>query len=351
MNTTPTPEASASQASPARKAIPPRVLLISGLPIAAVIGGAGYVATLNMASPADLTAAPVTTTPSSTATIPATSATTPPTAPAGSTPPSTTQTTVTPPAAATANDPDRVRDPFAPAEDGNGTGNTNGTTVSTPTTRPTPTTSAQTLPVRSASASLPVMRNAPEQATPTQVTALPVQHQTLPPATLPITPAAVLPSSTPAVTLTPSTPQTSTTASAPVRTLPVPVAPVTPPVTVMTIPTPAATATTAPAITTPLQTQTPVQTPQPTVPALNVAQQWLQDNQVSYGGRADSGETTTVILNTKDGQVFADVGKPIPGTDVTLTKVANQNLVFTVKGKTGKLLIPASSETDTGAQP
>lgn len=87
------------------------------------------------------------------------------------------------------------------------------------------------------------------------------------------------------------------------------------------------------------------------MPALNVAQQWLQDNQVSYGGRADSGETTTVILNTKDGQVFADVGKPIPGTDVTLTKVANQNLVFTVKGKTGKLLIPASSETDTGAQP
>ena len=72
---------------------------------------------------------------------------------------------------------------------------------------------------------------------------------------------------------------------------------------------------------------------------------------MTYGGRADSGETTTVILNTKDGQVFADVGEPIPGTDVTLTSVANQNLVFTVKGKTGKLLIPASSETDTGAQP
>lgn len=72
---------------------------------------------------------------------------------------------------------------------------------------------------------------------------------------------------------------------------------------------------------------------------------------MTYGGRADSAETTTIVLNTKDGQVFADVGETIPGTDVTLTSAANQNLVFTVKGKTGKILIPASPATDTGAQP
>ena len=354
MSTTPTPETTAPQAPPARKAIPPRVLLISGLLAAAVIGCAGYLATRNMAAPADLTAAPVTTTPSVTTATPATSVPTTATASAGSTPQSTKPTAITTSAAttnATANDPDRVRDPFAPTEDGNGTGSTNGTTVSTPTTRPVPTATAQTLPVQSASATLPVTRSAPEQAPPAQVTTLPTQRQAPTPVILPITPAAVLPPSAPAVTLTPSTPQTSTTVTAPVRTLPVPVIPVAPPVTVVTIPTPAATTTTAPTTTTSPQTQVPVQTPQPTAPALNVAQQWLRDNQVTYGGRADSGETTTVILNTKDGQVFADVGKPIPGTDVTLTRVANQNLVFTVKGKTGQILIPASPETDTGAQP
>lgn len=341
MSTSPTPETTAPQAPPARKALPPRVLLISGLLAAAVIGTAGYLATRNMASPADLTATPMTTTPSVTTTTPATSAPTTATAPVGSTPQNTKPTATTTAAATTTNDPDRVRDPFAPAEDGNGTGNTNGSTVATPTTRPAPTAAAQTLPVQSASATLPVTRSAPEQAAP-------AQRQASAPVILPITPAAVLPPSVPAVTLTPSTPQTSTTVTAPVRTLPVPV---TPPATIVTIPTPAATTTTAPTTTALPQTQAPVQTPQPTAPALNIAQQWLRDNQVTYGGRADSGETTTVILNTKDGQVFADVGERIPGTDVTVTSLNHQNLVFTLEGKAAKLTLPASPATDTGAQP
>lgn len=154
-----------------------------------------------------------------------------------------------------------------------------------------------------------------------------------------------------------STPSTQDTATPPVSTG---LTPNTPPVREITVTSPAVIVTTpaAPVVipsSTPTAGSVPaVQTPVPapaSAPALNVTQQWLQDHQVTYGGRADSGENTTVILNTNEGQVFVDVGQVIPGTEVTLTSADNQNLVFTQKSKTAKLTIPAFPTTDTGAQP
>ncbi|WP_156372851.1 hypothetical protein [Deinococcus sp. Leaf326] len=241
-----------------------------------------------------------------------------------------------------------MRDPFAPAED-----------KATPATVSTPTTRIVTAPRAAAPVvqqSTPVVR-APGTAEPgIQVFTQPARNSTVVPQPAPVTtaPTAIVTAPNPVVTLTPVTPQASavtpavpqTSSIPPVREITVtsPAVVVTTPVAPVVIPSSTPTAGPVAAL------QTPVPAPA-SAPALNVTQQWLQDHRVTYGGRADSGENTTVILNTNEGQVFVDVGQVIPGTEVTLTSADNQNLVFTQKSKTAKLTIPASPTTDTGAQP